>query len=526
MPRFEKTDPLIEQLPKELPVEYALPDINEIVSDASQDAAVMDLVNGWVSSSSARIYQGGGQIGLGQIATNIGVSSVETFGAITEALDMDVIDSVDATLVGEAGSILSAFSDMADSDALVKKAMEVGIGISVQLMSQIPVVGWIAKLAWNLGNAIRQIVAVVKQSSADDEPPKYPAVQFNPETDWFRFNNDVLKPLRTSHDWTHMFRPPGGGVPADAAWLKEFFVAPLEGGGVRIAASNPCSQCLGYIPGTAFLHNDIEMFHLQLKDTGNMYLPSSRQHGLWIWKHISRHNTPALFTVDAGVLASTWGGYIKTLRQFVEGNPDLSNGQMDKIVNYYNKDEEGLKIFGWGGPRTHDAGAWIPDEDVEKYQPVRESVILKERQLRFCDTLTVAYVDSTFGALKDPDVKAKWDERRHDLLQHPAVCDVQLDMIPDAVYRGQVEFEQEKRGFSCQLGPQSIAAVIVDVPEGQGGAAGVDGKTSKPGTPGGNAALISLAILAGGGAAYYYRDDLRRFARDTRDRLRRLRGRR
>lgn len=527
MPKLSKSDPLIAQLPKELPIDYALPDINEIVSDASQDAGVMSLVNGWVSTSAARIYQGGGQIGLGQIASNVGVTSIQTFNSIAEALDMDVIDSVDATLIGEAGSILGAFADMADDDALVKRAMEVGIGVSVQLMSQIPVVGWIAKLAWTFGQAIRQIVTVVKQSNEDDEPPKYPAVQFNPETDWFRFNNEVLKPLRTSHDWTHMFRPPGGGVPSDAAWLKEFYVAQLEGGGVRIAASNPCSQCLGYVPGTAFLHNDIEMVQTNLKDTGNIYLPSSRQHGLWIWKHISKHNTPALFTVDADALRSSWAGYIKSLRMFVEGNEDLSNAQMDKIISYYNKDSEGLKIFGWGAPRTHDAGAWVSDEDVEKYQPVKEAKILKERQLKFCDTLTVAYVDDTFGAMKDPDVKAKWDQRRRDLLKHPAVCEVQLDMIPDAIYRGQVEFEQDKMmGGLCNIGPQGLKAIVIDVPEGQGGAAGVDGPNGKKnpgGHPGSNMALAGLLIVGAGAAAYHWRDDLRRIARDSTERLRRLR---
>lgn len=528
MPKLPSSDPVLAQLPAQLPSDFAYPDVNELVQDASGDPASITRIQGWVAERAAGIYQAGGELGLASIVTKIGVAAEQTVESVANAIDESdtdwasgVVDSVTDTL-GAAGAFVSALASVSDADGerLVKEAMQIGIGVSIQLMSQIPVVGWIAKIAWTLGNGIYQLVQVVKKSNEEDEPPAYPAVNFSPENDLIRFNNEVLGRLRTQHDWTKMFRPPGGGVPAQAAWLGEFETANLGQGnkvyGRTIKPTNPCALCLGFVPGTGFLHNNIEVVSLNVKDTGNTYLPSSRQHGLWIWEHIARHNSPALYTVDAKALEVGWRNYLKALRLYVEADDELSPSQKNKIVNVYNKDLEGNKIFGWGKPRTTEAGAWIPDEEANAYQPVAAARTVRERQLAFLDTMTCAYVDDSFGALSDPDVKAKWKQRRKDLLQHPAICNVDLSMIPDAIYRGQVEYAQDNRP-SCKFGgPLNLAGGGApkppDVQGGGGGVAEPDGHG--PSVPTTrimrNVAIASGAIAAAGAAAYYFDDEIRR----------------
>lgn len=533
MPKLPSQDPAIAALPKQLPPAFAYPDVNEIVADSSSDPSIITRVNGWVSERAATIYQGGGEIGMASIVSKLGVAAEVTAENIANALDESqtdwqggIVDAVDETL-GIAGSLVTALASVSDDDAeaLVREAMKIGIGVSIQLMTQIPVVGWIAKLAYTFGNAIYQIVQVVKQGKAEDEPPAYPAVSFNPENDLITFNNLVLGSLRTEKDWTKLFRPPGGGVPANAAWLGEFQTQNLGQGskvyGIKVSATNPCSACLGFVPGTGFLHDDIEMVGVALKDTGNTYLPSSRQHGLWIWEHIARHNSPALYTVNASQIATSWGNYLKALRLFVESNDKLTAAQKNKIITYYNKDPGGAKIFGWGKPRTTDAGAWIPDEDVAKYHPVQAAKTLRERQLAFLDTITCAYVDDSYGALSDPAVKDKWKKRRKDLLEHPAVCAVDLTMIPDAIYRGQVEFEQDQRP-SCKFGSfPNLVGTPIEPPDVQGGGGGIAENGGAPiprSRMARNVALAAGAVAAAGAGAYYFDDEIHRVVRRFRKR--------
>lgn len=519
MPRLEKDSPLIENLPSDLAI--GLPDVAQIVADMGSVPGVQKVITQDVAYISGQIYQSAGQIGAGQIVSKIGVNALSTFNAITSALGEDVNESMDQALAGQAGDLLSAIGEMSESNDILQEALEVGMGLAINLMCTIPVVGWIVKLAWNVGNAIAKIATVVKQSDDYDDVVEYPATNFNPEVDRVILNQEVLRRLRSSKDWTELYRPPGGGKGEGQQWKDEFYTANLQGGGRRVQVGNVCNSCLGFVPGTAFLHKSMEIFGKgNLKDTGNVYLPSSRQHGLWIWKHISRANTPALYTIDADALQSSWRWYLGPLREYIMGDAvaasgygvdnNLSAAQIQKIINYYDRggDATGdpLKIFGWGSLNENVS----PDD----YQPVKEARILKKRQLAFLDTLTCAYVDDDYGALRDPEVKEKWERRRKDLLQHPAICDVDLDMIPDAVYRGQVEYEQDLRKAQCKFlggnGKLTSAVPEDQIPTGQDGAAGIDGLKGPGVAEDGGFPWEFLVVALGiSGAGYYYRDDLR-----------------
>lgn len=483
MPKLSPNDPLVASLPDELGTDDEYPDIDEWVQSVGSLPIFQTSIKDDIAYQSGVIFEKAGQIGLSQIVSRVGVSSLQAFTQIGQALGEDVVQEMDQAIAGAETAVAEALSE---DNGVLDAGLNAGIGLAVNLSSTVPVVGWIVKLAWSIGMAIRNIVEVVRASKQQDSPPLYPATSFEPSFDRKQLNDYVLKRMRLQKDWTDMFLPPGGGIPAHEAWLGEFFESDIvksAGGemkGVRVSATVPCGQCLGYVPGTAFLHQNVEAFSIDVKDTGNVYMPSARQHGLWIWKHISRANSPALYTINADQVAVRWGNYLRAFRMFIEGASKLSPDQKDKIINYYNV-QAGGNIFGWGKPRTHTGGVWIPDKDVEKYSPVVEADILRQRQLSFLDTLTVAYVGPNYGALADGSVKSKWEQRRKDLLQHPAICQVDLDMIPDAVYRGQVEYEQQHAGAKCLLGPQAIALQTVKPPPvGQGGAAGVDGFATPP----------------------------------------------
>lgn len=513
MPRLSEDSPLIKNLPDDMTI--GLPDVQQIVADMGSVPGVQKVITQDVAYISGQIYQTAGQIGAGQIVSKVGVNAIATFNAISNSLGQDVIEEMDIALADQAGDVLSAVAQMSSSNDILRDAMQVGMGLAINLMCTIPVVGWIAKLAWSIGNGIANIAKVVKQSDTYGETIQYPATNFNPEVDRLVLNQEVLRRLRSSKDWTRLFRPPGGGVPENKAWLDAYYTSDLQGGGRRLAATNVCDDCLGFVPGTGFLHKSMEIFGpANLKDTGNVYLPSSRQHGLWIWKHIARANSPALYTVDASVLESTWRWYLQPLREYVLADKKLSPAQRKRIINYYDRggDAEGdpLKIFGWGSTTK--------SVDPDDYQPVKEARILKKRQLAFLDTLTCAYVGDDYGAIADPEIKAKWEERRQDLLQHPAICQVDLEMIPDPIYRGQVEYEQDLRKAQCKfLGPQDkfAADLAEETPTGQDGAAGVGGFTGVPHEDGFPWFPV-LAVLLPAGAAYHYRDEIR-------ERLRRAR---
>lgn len=115
------------------------------------------------------------------------------------------------------------------------------------------------------------------------------------------------------------------------------------------------------------------------------------------------------------------------------------------------------------GPRKNDF--WVLYWPLVRY--VIDDAI--EATLRYCDTLTIAYVDESFPAIaNNSKIRERWSTMRQELLRHPARHDVDLDMIPDSAYREAMYTAQRSAADAFAALPpqaQSTAPIQTQVPD-------------------------------------------------------------
>ena len=526
---YEKDIPL--SLDAMLTSDYALPDFTEIVADAGQ-APALGAIPAVFGIKQLVTYQQTGQLGLGSILTNIGVPTANAFKTAMQGVGFDAAAVVRESVKDAVGGALAkAFTQIASEQGgkVMEAGAEVGAGIAIDFVSAIPVAGWIVKLAWNLGKSIANIVKVVKET--DSYKPVeaiYPDTVFNPELDLDATNLFILDRLLSTKDWTGIFMPPGLGK---ESWEPDYFAtAKLQSGWSRITTRGPrgafgevngklTGGWLGMVPGTGTLHQGIEFEREAVREQGSLLLPTPRRMGLWLWKHIIGRKGkvfPSMYTVYADDVANAWSGYLSTLRDYV-ARLDASGATRRAILAKYNRSgSKGSEIFGWGTSTKE-----VPD--VESFAPVIEARTLRKRQLAYLDTIMVAYVDGSYAAIQnDPQLRARWAERRNQLLKHPARCDVDLASVPDEIYRW--DLEQSRRGMGCVTSgggggvvfdpgqepprapsepPRAPSRVVPDdgepePPDGSPGAGGIDGD----GSGGGGMGMVAVGAALIGGLAW------------------------
>ncbi len=446
--RIERFDPDVENIPDA--VESTLPDPAALQNLGGSDLARSVLV-AQSALVNAQIMSQATQIAFKGIVSGVGAPA-GMFNAMATALKVDVAKTTTQVLEQIAGSIQNALGKMDENSDMLSDAVDAGVGKAVNLAAAIPVVGWIIKIAWNIGKAIADIAILIR----DQKDPKflYPPSRFDPTTDRDVLNNAVLSPLR-GDDWSKLFYPPGVGWKPSDQNIK-FYFSPMEGGGIRIVTAGPkgAESWVGFVPGTATLHQAIEVFSAQkIYETGRTLLPSATQQALWIWRHVSRTNTPGAFTVHADRAKVLWQTYIEDMRVAINevGSGTLKAKTKEEIFERYDKAAIGKSgkvspLFGWG------------DGSKEKeYAPTKLLTTLRDRQLAFCDTLTVGYLDETFGALQDIEIRDKVRQRKKDLLEHPAVCQLDLSNIRDILYLEEVV--KRRAGQVCKQSPTALKFV-------------------------------------------------------------------
>ena len=512
MPKLKGSAKALARLrSKNWEVERMLPDIEAIAAKTSAIADPVNYFGAQYAFESAMIWQESSQMGLGAIVSNIGIPSANVFRTAVDIVKVDIVAQVQGVLVAEYGSmrdIISAIAIAGDDDdggEIMKAAIEFGVGMVIKVVTAVnPIAGFVVKLVWGVGKFIRNIVKLVKDDDYGEAKVLYPASTFAPWLDNSVLNG-IIGDMRTTRDWTRLFCPPrmGQGIAGN-----DFYVRTIGSGQREIFRDfgrTDAGQSIdwlssgwtGFVPGTAVLHQGTRLRStISVSEIGSQLLPSPQNLLFWVWKEVTgkgRDVSPTLYTIDSKMLGDSWAGYISDYHVWLSETDKIGTASKEAILKYYNG-KKGAKIFGWG--TKIDFGG---DAEMDRYQPVKEAKILRKRQMAYLDTLMCAYVDESYIAISsDSQLRARWDQRRRQLLEHPARCDVDLDVVPDKDYRE--ELERRRSPSACAPAAKLAWLPPPNPPDGQGGAAGLGEGDDQPGTTrSGGMGKIVLAGAALGG---------------------------
>jgi len=483
MPRLDVDSPALQRLrTKHWEITKQLPDTRDVY-ERSQGIITTEYLGAEYAMDAAMLYQQASQMSLGAVASNIGMPILRVFQQTMDVLDVDVVAQVTEVLVQLKGSVQNAIDaaksagDAAEGGEAMAAAVSTGVGVAVDSVAMVPIAGWIVKAAWEVGKFVRTIVSLAKQAKGYGHVETiYPDTRFSP---WLNTQivNEVIEDLRLSQDWSHRFGPPalgqGQGTLPDY-WLKE-----TESGAREITRvtgydsdGHPhdwqSAGWTGFVPGSSYLLRGVRIEgEAGVSLIGPDLLPSAQQILLWVWSTVigrKGHANPAMYCVDADAVL-TWNEWIHGLHAFVYDTGGLSTAQKEAVMRGLNKDPAGNKLLGWGTSVKPKEGEW------DKYVPIKQANALLDRQQSFLDTLLVAYVDDNFAAIKNNRrLRDKWEQRRRDLLGHPARCDVDLDNVPDGDYRreliargaGSVACYAAKLGYTARTFPKDLGGSVED----------------------------------------------------------------
>lgn len=441
MPILPVDDPILAGVPKR--VDLTLPDIPEIFSDAG-NAPIFSASLGRYVAQSAEIFQLASQLGLKGLLTNVGMPIKQSFDVMLDAMRINVQDEVLGKLSEGGRNLQEAWKDLQkggeNGTELKEISVDTAVGTGVNMAAVIPVAGWIVKILWSVAKAIKGIAQLVRDSKPEQVERLYGPTTFNPRLDNDVLNG-VLSDVHNRRDWGRRWGPPAMG--SGVGTTPDFDVLPLEGGGFEIVRKSGYTDegpqidwasegWTGMVPGTPYLHQGIQVSHAgTVRDMGTILLPSSREVLLWVWGSVLGHGntaTPSMYCVDIEPI-ERWAKYIHDLHVFIHDKLDASDSLKRKIIEHFNK-RGSQQVFGWG------TSIKPTENEADNYWPVEQARTLRKRQFGMLDTLMVAYVDGSYSAIKgDSQMRSKWIQRRKDLLQHPARCDVDVSSVPDTDYR-------------------------------------------------------------------------------------------
>lgn len=497
-PEYSKA---IDLLQSDLPP--MLPDISQLEKSGGIAGATAALGAEWALRATQN-WQVNTQFTLGELVVDIGVPTFQMFESIAGVLGEDLRALAQEAILHTGESIQDAVSSIGDDTIAGKDLVQTeiidGVGQGVQAASIVPIIGWAVKLLWGVGMGIRRLVSI-----AGTEPlgPVFEKTSFAPLVDQL-FLKMFVDDVKTARDFTDIFRPPGQGWPFQSMLIEN--PDPYGAEGVRVIAAKQEGTWLGCVPGTGFVHKSLEF--IDRPTEAGRYLPSLQGQAPWLWKHIMQSGTPAMFAVDASnpseALGWTW--YIYGLHSYLyQENPLNNEANLRATMKFYNKVEGDGRLFGWG---TSPAPK---EKEQDTYGPVLELHKLRKRQEKFLDTILVAYLDENYAALKnDTGLRDKWKTRRDQLLHHPARCDVNLNAVPDPLYRQALLDAGVGKPWCRAFGdkfaqaPKGVKPFVVfpKVPDGQPGMP-MPGEKGKKRTKTKPPSWLLPVVLAGGGYAAY-----------------------
>lgn len=139
--------------------------------------------------------------------------------------------------------------------------------------------------------------------------------------------------------------------------------------------------------------------------------------------------SPQMFNIDPDKIANGWESWYGHLSEFRDQHTGQLKSMMDWAIKwkgkYRNLNPKNV------GPTTGDLVRYVIDR---LYMPRAKNA------LRY--TVTCAYVPPSAPALRNSSLSNMHDDMRRRLLEHKAVDEVELDMVPDSDYREAVRIAQ------------------------------------------------------------------------------------
>jgi len=441
-----------------------LPDL-ERLAERAQSVPQVGAIGAGIALDSVILQQTASQMSLGGMIQSIGFPSLKVFNDVKRTFKIDVgrelTEKLEKAFTSESRA-LEVINNESSSDGgeAMRSVTSLAVSTVVQELAQsLPVVGFFARLAWTFARFGIAVASLARDDYGKAERI-YPRSRFDTRTDIDVLNKVLLSNVRTRADWTNTFSPPSLGV--NVGSLPPYGVKRTDAGveifrvsGYREDTGKPIDWSsegwLGMVPGTALLHSGVSLYDGKVSEIGSSLFPTSRSVATWIWNQVAGPEPlSALFSVHADALVGRWQTYIAELHEWIDESSDLNTDDKSKIIRKYDR-EDGDLIFGWGTSIAPRRNEW------DNYQPTIVGEALRKRQMEACDTLLIAYVDENFGAFQDKALRDRFRQRRAQLLQHPAVCDVRLVDVIDAEYRQALEAAGAGSG-RCQQGPRWFTA--------------------------------------------------------------------
>jgi len=365
----------------------------------------------------------------------------------------------------------------------------------------LPIIGWIV----GIGKAGFAIGDIIWEEHKAEDPEYFPAVTYNPTED--QTQSAALLDATSSQDWTPMFLPA-----TRSPWRLETKRIKYQSGrkGWAAGLSGP-GLGTGCMPGVDTIATVWQsespkelpkiLFWEQARGAPiapdgaywedvpiplslDKYRPSYQQSSVSLWAHVLR-NGPDLFRVNTRELGGWWNDYFEAWR-IVLMTDGMAKWQQHFVFRILTTATLGAPASLHAPGEYTTLGVWPrhtyklmgypdPGKRGEK-QPVHvltaggymryQADQTRNRQLNAMDTLTVAYLDGSepaFGnsrGFKDQGLIDRFELRRQQLLEHPALHMVELDMVPAGPWKAEAHKRLVGGTLSAAMvGPQSSATM-------------------------------------------------------------------
>ena len=373
------------------------------------------------------------QFTMAQMAKNVGIPVLDAFTAVAEAVGIDIAGMLAQALQQLAVQAVDQAMEFAKN--ALDGAMK-GLEIASDFVASIPLYGAVVEILLSLVKAIVGLVTIIKQQKEAkkmDAVKEYPFPAYVPAVDMDAFNAGLLLVADTK-DWTWIWRPPALGPSQQHAGAR-FGAVDITGDaftiiGLASTGAPGCTPGLAWVHAGAFVLNN--PFSARADDTGMILRPSLRQQNIYLWKSFSQNNLqPSIYCIDADRIRDEWAQYVQDFWSYLIDAPLNDDQRAALQMTFAGTADKPGPFFGM----NLFSGKHPSDVEAENVLVVHEASIIQQRQWALLDTVMTAYVDPDMVAVKPGSaLRAKWSDRKQDLLKHPARCSVSLDDVQDVIY--------------------------------------------------------------------------------------------